>query len=78
MTKLVGVQSQTGNILPRSAPTVITVICSDHGEGDGVCGGAEDVCWSLLEFWDLDLVLDGAAVAAACDDEGVVWERHCD
>jgi hypothetical protein len=28
------------------------------------------VCWSLVGFWELDLVFDGVAVTAACDGEG--------
>ena len=57
----------------RGASTVIAVVGGDHGKRDLAIG--EGVEGALGAGGDLDFVTDGATVAAAVEDQRVVWQH---
>ena len=58
----------------RGASAVVAVVGGDHGERDLAIG--EGVEGALGAGGDLDFVTDGATVAAAVEDQRVVWQHR--
>lgn len=58
----------------RGSTAVVAVVGGDHGEGDLAVG--EGVQGTFGAGGHLDFVPDGATVAAAVEDQRVIWQ-HC-